>query len=166
VNLRQLHPVAESQTVLRADDDVFARLEVLRQDVEDPRRHVGFDLQQRERASTQLAQAAVHRFEQIVGLVLFDLEVRVADDAEQMRAFDVGAGKQLVDVGANDVLEEDEGEPLVSGQRIGDDDESRQHVGDLDARELGPIAVPHDTAKFLLKFEMNGNGCPGSNARA
>ena len=61
-------------------------------------RHVGFDLQQRQRAVAQLLQAAVDGLEQVVGLVLLDHHVGVADDAEQVRAFDLRAGEQLLDV--------------------------------------------------------------------
>ena len=70
-------------------------------------RHVGFDLQQRQRAVAQLLQAAVDRLEQVVGLVLLDHHVGVADDAEQVRAFDLRAREELLDVAADHVLEED-----------------------------------------------------------
>ena len=53
-------------------------------------------------------QAAIDALEQVVGLVFFDLEVGVADDAEQIRALDLRAREKLLDVGANDVLDEDE----------------------------------------------------------
>ena len=49
------------------------------------------DLQQRDRAVPELLQAAFDGLEQVVGLVLLDLEVGVADDAEQVRALDLRA---------------------------------------------------------------------------
>jgi hypothetical protein len=82
MNLGQLHPVAEPEPILCRDDDVFGHLEVLDQDVQHADRHVRFHLQQRDGAMTQLPQAAVHRFEQIVGLVFLDFQVGIADDAE------------------------------------------------------------------------------------
>ena len=60
-------------------------------------------------------QAAVDGLEQVVGLVLLDLEVGVADDAEQVRALDLRAGEQLLDVGADHVLEEDERRDRLAG---------------------------------------------------
>ena len=69
---------------------------------------VGVDLQQRDRAVPQLLQAAVDGLEQVVGLVLLDLEVGVANDAEQMRALHLRSGEELLHVRVDDVLEEDE----------------------------------------------------------
>ena len=98
VQLRERVPVAEPHPLGGAHDDVLVDLEVLDQDVQHAPRHVGFDLQQRQRAVAQLLQAAVDRLEQVVGLVLLDHHVGVADDAEQVRAFDLRAGEQLLDV--------------------------------------------------------------------
>ena len=89
-------------------DHVLVDLEIVDQDVEHPPRHVGLDLQQRQRAVAQLLQPAVDRLEQVVGLVLLDHHVGVADDAEEVRAFDLRAGEQRPDVAADDVLQEDE----------------------------------------------------------
>ena len=93
---------------------IVGDLEVLDEDVEDARRHVGLDVQQRDRAAPQLLQAAIDALEQVVGFVLFDLEVGVADDSEQMRALHLRARKELVDVGANHVLEEHEARPCLA----------------------------------------------------
>ena len=73
----------------------------------------------------QLAQALVDRFEQVVGFVLLDHHVGVADDAEDVRALDGGAWKQRLDVGADDVFDEGEGD-AVAGERRRQRDEARQ----------------------------------------
>ena len=74
---------------------------------------VGVDLQQRDRAVAELLQAAVDGLEQVVGLVLLDLEVGVANDAEQVRALHLRAREELLHVRVDDVFEEDEGLPVA-----------------------------------------------------
>ena len=69
----------------------------------------GFDLQQRRRPEPQLPEAAVDRLEQVVGAVLLNLDVAVADDAEQVRVDDVDVREQLAEVDADDVFEKREG---------------------------------------------------------
>jgi hypothetical protein len=125
----------------------------------------GVDLQQRQRAVAQLLQAAVHRLEQVVGLVLLDDHVGVADDAEQVRALDLRAGNSswmfariTSSRNTNAVW------PSPRRQVLGQRHEPRQHVGHLHARELRPPPWRTTTARFMLRFEMYGNGCPGSNA--
>ena len=149
---------------LRPHDDVVGDLEVLDQDVEHARRHVRFDLQQRDRAVAQLLQAAVDRLEQIVRFVLLDLQVGVAHDAEQVRALHLRAGKQLLDVGADDVLEEHERQPgcRLSASGIGMNRGSTS--GTFTRANFVRLPCRTTTAKFLLRFEMSGNGWPGSNA--
>ena len=60
-------------------------------------------------------------------------------------------GEELVDVGADDVLEEDEGRAAVRTERLGKRDEARQHVGHLDARELRAAAVADDDREVLAQ---------------
>jgi hypothetical protein len=102
---------------------------------------VDSDLQQRRRSVAQPFQAAVDRRQEIVGAILADLHVRVANDAEQVRADDLDARKQVAEIQADDVPEEHEGHrPGGARQRL----EARQAVGDLHARELRAPLVPHD----------------------
>ena len=152
MNLRELHPVAEAETVRRPQDDLFGDLEILGEDVEHARRHRGVDLQQRDGAVTQLLQAAVDGLQQIVGFVLLNLEVGVADHAEQMRAFHLCARKELLHVRVNDVFEEDEGLSPCVRDVLRQLDESRQDVGYLDACELRPVPVPDDHRKVLAEI--------------
>ena len=162
VHLGQRRPVAESHALGRAHDDVFVDLEVLDQDVEHAPRHVLFDLQQRQRAVAQLLQPAVDRFEQVVRLVFLDHHVGVADDAEQVRAFDVRAGKQLLDVAADDVLEKDVRDVPAAGVRFSGIAMKRGSIpGTLTRANLvRPLCLTR-TARFMLRFEMYGNGWPG-----
>ena len=136
-------PVAVAEPIGGADHDVLVDFEIFDQDGQHALRHVGLDLQQRQRTIAQLLQPAVNRFEQVVRFILLDHHVGVADDAEQVRAFDLGARKQLLDITANDVLEKDVRD---AGQRrdvVGQRDEPRQHAGHLDAREFRAAGVPH-----------------------
>ena len=108
VQLLDRAPVAEAHAIRGADHDVLFDGEVLDQDVEDAARHRRVDLEQRQRAVAQLLQPLVDGLEQVVGLVLLDHHVGVADDAEEVRAAHLRAGEQLVDVVLDDVFEEGE----------------------------------------------------------
>ena len=162
----QRPPVAESHAVRRAHDDVLVDLEVLDQDVQHPARHRLVDFEQRERAVAQLLQAAVDGLEQVVGLVFLDHHVGVADDAEQVRAPDLGAGEQLLDVLLDDVLEERESVEAGSSARARSG--TAMNRGSMSgtftrANFVRPLCRT-TTARFLLRFEMYGNGWPGSKA--
>ena len=143
VQLGQGVPVAKAQPLGGARDHVFANLEVFDQDAQHALGHVGFDVQQRQRAMAQLLEAAVDGFEQVVGLVLLDHHVGVADDPEEVRAFHLGAREQGLDVAPNHILEEHVRHPAIGGEVFGQGDEARQHARHLDARELGAAGVPH-----------------------
>jgi hypothetical protein len=144
-------PVAEAHAIGGADHDVLFDGEVLDQDVEDPPRHGRVDFEQRQRAVAQLLQPLVHRLEQVVGFVLLDHHVGVADDAEQVGAAHLGAGEQLVDVVLDDVFEEREGEAALGRDVLRHRHEARQHVGHLDARELGASAMLDHHCKVLAQ---------------
>ena len=142
VQLRDLAPVAEPHPIRGPHDDIVFDLEVLHQDVEDTPRHVRLDLQERERAISQLLEPAIHRLEQVVGLVFLDHHVGVANDAEEMRPLEMSAGEELLDVAANHVFEEYERGAGGRREAIGQGHEPRQHPRHLDAGELRPAAVP------------------------
>ena len=155
---RQLRPVAEAQAILRAQDDLVADLEVLGQDVEDARRHTGFDVQQRDGAAPELAQASVDALEQIVGLVFFDFQVRVTNDAKQIRALDLRSREELLDVRANDVLDEDVRRRASGTDRRWQRDEPRKHVRHLHPGELGPPAVADHDREVLAQIRNERKG--------
>src|SRR5688572_7574637 len=91
----------------------------------------------------QLLQAAVDALEQIVRLVLFDFEIRIANDAEQIGASNLRPRKELVNVRADDVLEEHRRHPGAA-DGVWNRHEPRQDVGDLDAGELRAVLVSDD----------------------
>src|SRR6187397_1539918 len=127
MKLCQLYPIAKSKPVGRAQDDVFGDLEVLRKNVEHARRHRRIDLQQRNGAVPKLLQAAVDGFEQVIGLVLFDFEIGVANDPEQMRALDLRSREEVLHVRVDDIFKEYEGLSLRLGEVFRELDESREH---------------------------------------
>ena len=70
-------------------------------------------------------------------------------------------GKQLAEVLADDVLEKREACGRAGGA-CGSGTKRGSIGGHLDARELGaPVVRGPTTAKFLLRFEMSGNGMAG-----
>ena len=71
-----------------------------------PQRHVGIGLEQRDRSVPELAQALIDGLQQIVGLLLPQHDVGVANDAEQMRAPNAHAREELAEIQPNDVLEQ------------------------------------------------------------
>ncbi len=143
VQLGEGVPVAEAEAIHRARHDVLIDLEVLDQDAQHALRHVGFHLQQRQRAVAQLLEAAVDRLEQVVRFVFLDHHVGVADDAEQVRALDLRAGEELLDVAADDVFEEAVRHAGLRRQVVGQRHEARQHARHLDARELRAPGMAH-----------------------
>ncbi len=56
-----------------------------------------------------------------------------------------------MNVGAHDVFEKRERQAGCRTDRLGNRDETRQHVGHLDAGELRPITVPHDHREVLTE---------------
>ena len=96
------------------------------------------DLQAHGRAEPAAQQFLLERLQQVLGVVLFDLDVLVAGDAEGVVLQDLHAGEQLVQVDRDDLFEGDEpGHPPGhgAGTRAVDGDQARQLVRDLDAGE-------------------------------
>ena len=127
--------------MIRSVDDLICQRPDLRH-IRHPARHVLFDLKQGERTIAQLLEAPVDGFEQVVGFVLLNHHVGVADDAEQVRAFDVCARKQLLDVAADHIFEKHIGRASVRREVFGNRNEPGQHPRHFYARELGAAAVP------------------------
>ncbi len=136
---------------MRLQDDIVGDLEVLRQDVQHACGHRAVDLQQGDRAVTKLLEAPVDRFKEVVGFVLLDGEVRVADDAEQVGALDLRTRKQLLDVCVDDVLEKYERAPRRLADSLRDRDEARQHVRHFHAGELCAVAMADDDREVLAE---------------
>ena len=83
-------------------------LEVLDQDVADAPRHRAVDLEPDGQAEVAAPHHLRHRGEEVVGLVLFDLEVAVAGDAERIGVDDLETGEQPVEVGGDHLLDPDQ----------------------------------------------------------
>ena len=115
---------------------------------------------------TELAKRPVDRLEQVVGAVIRHFHVGVANHPEQVRVGELDAGEELTEVRANDVLEKREGRARThraagapaSGMKRG------SSGGILTRANLFRRPWRTTTAKFWLRFEMNGKGWPGSNA--
>ncbi len=70
--------------------------------------HRPVDLEADRRPEAAATELLLDRQQQVVGLVLFDREVGVARDAEEVRVEDLHAREQRVQVGGDDLLDRDE----------------------------------------------------------
>ncbi len=108
------------------------------------RRHRALDLEPDGGAEATPAELLLDRQEEVVGLVLLDLEVGVAGHPEEVVLVDLHAGEQRVEVGLDDLVEQDEagrldleqarqdlrhldpGEAALAGLRVAQADRDRQ----------------------------------------
>ncbi len=148
---RELHPIAKAEPVREPKDRVLLDLKVVDQDVQHAPRHRGLSLQHRQRAVPALAEPLVHRLEQIVGFVFLDDEVGIADHAKEVGAFHIGTGKQRLHVGPHRVFKPDEGLAVRREVRR-QQQEPRQHVGQLHTREFRPAAMFDDDRQILAEI--------------
>ena len=91
-------------------------------------RHRPLDLEPHGRAEASTAELLLDREEQVVGLVLLDLEVGVARDPEEVVLLDLHPVEEGVEVGLDDLVDQDEVRRL-------DLEQPRQDLRDLDPRE-------------------------------
>ncbi len=146
VELHHRHQVRGAERAGDLVDVARVELELRAQELPDVLRAAVFDLETDRRAETAAAQVVGHAPEQVAGLVLPDLDVGVARDAEGRSAQDLHPGKQAVEIGLDELLEQDELERLARGP--GHRDEPRQRSRDLDPREGGRL--------LLLVLELDG----------
>ena len=102
------------------------------------------DLQADRRSEAAAQQLLLHRVEQVLGVILFDVDVLVAGDAERARLLDDHAGEQGFEVRDDEVLHRDEPEALLAALLVGqvvDGDEAGHVAGDLHAGEVGFAGV-------------------------
>ncbi len=152
----QRAPVRKPHAVFGADDDVLVDFEILDEDIQDAPRHRRVDFEQRQCAVAQLLEAAIDGLQQVVRFVFLNHHVGVADDAEEMRAFHLGAGEQLLDVALDDIFEERERQARLGGDVIRQRDEAREHVRHFDAGELRASAVAHHDRQVLAQIRDVG----------
>ena len=161
----QCHPVGEAQPRGRAQHDLALDLEILDQNVEHPRRHIRVDLQQRQRAVPDFAKTLVDRLEQIDRLLFLQHDVCFANHAEQMRIDHLDAWKQLAEVQRITSSSSAKVRPRLPVSCGGTGTKRGSTSGTFTlANRVRPSPLT-TTAKFLLRFEMYGKGCPGSKAR-
>ncbi len=108
---------------------VLAEADPAEEDLAGSRRHRAFDLESDGLAEAAPAELLLDGQEEIVGLVLFDRQVGVAGDPEEMVLEDFHAAEQDIEVRLDDLVEEDEVVRL-------DLDEARQDRRDLDAGKM------------------------------
>ena len=102
------------------------------------------DLQADRLSEAAAQQLLLHRVEQVLGVILFDVDVLVAGDAERARLLDDHAGEQGFEVRDDEVLHRDEPEALLAALLVGqvvDGDEAGHVAGDLHAGEVGFAGV-------------------------
>ena len=92
----------------QAVDLAVADLKLAGEHVEDLGVDVLLDLEPDRRTEAAPGQLLLERREEVLGVVLLDLEVLVAGDAEGEVLLDEHAGEELVEVGGDDVLERHE----------------------------------------------------------
>ena len=111
----------------------------------------GVDLQPHAGAEAAAPHLPVDHRQQVVRLVLEDVDVHVARDAERVAAEDLHAREQIVEVGGDELLERQEvrrGAPGASGPAGGvvgvegrERDEAGQALRHLDPREPALLGV-------------------------
>jgi hypothetical protein len=112
----------------------LADLQLADQEVQDLAVDGLLDLQAHRRAEAAPHQFLLQRLEEVLGVVLLDLQVLVAGDAEGVALQDLHAREEFLQVGGDDVLDGDEA-------ARGGLQEAGEQRGDLDA---GEVAVPGD----------------------
>ena len=129
-------------------------VDLVRDDAELAQQQVGVvlgdvvgELEADRRAEPAAQQLLLQGLEQVLRVVLLDLEVLVAGDAERRVPDDVHAGEQQAQVRGDDVLERDERRAVVVvAVGVRDPEEPRQHRRHLDPGEvlLARRRVGHD----------------------
>ena len=111
--------------------------DALDQDLAGQLGHRALDLEAHRRPEATAADLLLDGEQEVVRLVLLERDVRVAGDPEQVRLEDLHAPEQLVEVGLDDLVQQDE---LVALDR----EQARQDRRDLDPGEplLAGLGVP------------------------
>ncbi|MET3801824.1 hypothetical protein ABID70_001779 [Clavibacter michiganensis] len=135
VELPEVEQAAEVERGRQREHLLLGDVELAHEEVERDRVHVVRDLEADGRAEPAAQQLLLEGLDEVLGLVLLDLHVLVARDAEDVVLDDLHAGEQRLELVRDEVLERDE----VDGARARvrrERHEARQHLRHLDAREL------------------------------
>ncbi len=108
VEPRDLEEVGVIEQALRLEDIAFRQLEAFHQSLAHALIRAGGEVDAHHRLEAPLAQRVGHDVTQAVAVVVFELNLGIAQDAEQRRRYDLHARKELEGVVPDQVLEPDE----------------------------------------------------------
>ena len=109
----ELEQAAEVERRGQAVDLLLGDVELLHEQAERDVVHVVGDLEPDRRAEAAAQQLLLERLDEVLGLVLVDLDVLVAGDAELVVLEDLHAREQVAEVVGDEVLERDEAQPAA-----------------------------------------------------
>src|SRR5262245_9027503 len=134
VELVERHQVGDVQGAVNRVNVLLLHLQRMAQQLDHVRAHSGGDLQPHAEAEAAVAHLLLDRLEQVARLVLFDLDVGVARDAEGLAFDDAHSREERVDVRRHHLFEHREAIALARDRnQPGDVRRKRQ----LDAGEAG-----------------------------
>ena len=170
VELPEDHEVGQTHGPLDVVNVIRVELELFPEQLPHVLRASCLDLEADGRAEAPPADVLGYRLKQVPGLVLADLEVCIARDAKRRDADDGHSGEELVEMGLDEILEQEKLERGRSRLRRGlgrQGHEPWQRSRHFQARK--PPWAPsffsdNSTASESERFDTNGNGCAGSNA--
>ena len=108
---------------------VVAQAETIEEDAARRDRHRALDLDADGLAEPSPSELLLDRHQEIVGLVLLDRQIRIPRDAEEVVLLNVHPGEEKVQIGLDDLVEQDESVRL-------DLEQAGQDLGHLDPREV------------------------------
>ena len=108
VDLGEVEQAAEVERRGQAVDLLLGDVELAHEQPERDVVHVVGDLEPDGRAEPAAQQLLLERLDEVLGLVLVDLDVFVAGDAEDVVVEDLHAGEQVAEVVGDQVFERDE----------------------------------------------------------
>ena len=123
------------------DDVARMDVELAQQQLEHVLGHVVGDFQPHRRAEPPPGQLALHRLQQVLVAILFDLHVGVAGDPERVMLDDLQAREQHRQEGGDQLLQGQEPDARRIALPAGELDEPVHVVGHLDSGEMLPAVV-------------------------
>src|SRR5262245_27181839 len=114
VELVERHQVGDVQGAVNRVNVLLIHFQRMAQQLDHVRAHPGGDLQPYAEAEAAVAHLLLDRLEQVAGLVLFDLDVGVARDAEGLAFDDAHSREERIDVRRHHLFEHREAIALAS----------------------------------------------------
>ena len=141
--VKRTHADQRQRAAADAVDVLAFQFQVLGEDLQHLRRHRLVDFDAHYIGEAALPHAFFDRLQQVAGFQVLNLAVGIAGDVEGMRFEDRHAGKQVAQVGSDQLLQPDErlllDHRLGAALRLGSPaqwDQLRQRIGNLDARKV------------------------------